>query len=573
MSATPYPVPPQQSTVEDRPAGGEVESQDGTYSISGSNVDYSQESGQGYSESEKDTNGSSFEKTTGGSGSEISDAIIDISGQVITPQPRERTIRTSRKVTTEEYEGEESTIDSEDEGEVTTVFKGPATIADEEGSQLTERTDQPRRALRSKGAAPSIQLGAGEAVEKVTATAWISKSKGTLSTIQRDETGGPEHRRQSDDLDVQLGDGSLKTLTVGHEDDLSASLPQGEVEESQREPADLTGISSAAAGRDSQEVFEEDRTSTPFPVRRLATSLGRDIRRRTNYQVVEQTETPSRGPRTLVSEVTPAIRQLRFDFTPVKEATTKEQRKEYGKRKRGEEQALDYEVETILRAGASTKGTTGTGVARESRSPEKGEETITTGGREDVNEERENVLATAPINDDQAATTIKGKDVNTAVIPKGKEIVRKSVTPEEEININEAIEEAETTPAVGGVSLEEVTETEEGKSETEAVTTEEPLTTQQSTTPAEGDNFKEGIEVEQSSLIPQTQQEELLKENRPTTGSEDKSREPSNLTEGADNPPTPVSEKPHDDDWNTARIEKEHKQASFVEEGIVNGLP
>ena len=89
MCATPYPVPPQQLPLEDRPAGGETESEDGIYSICGSGVDHSRESGRDYSESEKDTSGSSFEKYTGDSGSEISDAIIDNDGRIREPQYKE----------------------------------------------------------------------------------------------------------------------------------------------------------------------------------------------------------------------------------------------------------------------------------------------------------------------------------------------------------------------------------------------------------------------------------------------------------------------------------------------------
>ena len=213
-------------------------------------------------------------------------------------------------------EEEDSAIGFAGEGEVTIIEEET-----EGGSQLTEGTDQPKRALRSKGAAPAIQLGTGEAVVEVTATAWISKSESTRSTILRGETGGPEHRRQEDDLDVQLRDGSLKTLTVGQEDDQSTPVPRGEVEKNQREPADLTGISGAATGEDSQEVYEEQQAYNPFSVRSPSTSLGREIRQRTNYQVVEQTETPSRDPRTLVSEVTPVVRQLQFNFATINETT------------------------------------------------------------------------------------------------------------------------------------------------------------------------------------------------------------------------------------------------------------
>ena len=100
------------------------------------------------------------------------------------------------------------------------------------------------------------------------------------------------------------------------------------MERNQCEPADLTGISGAAADEDSQKIYKEQQTTNPFSVGCSSTSLGREIRKRTNYQVVEQTETPSRDPRILVSEVTPVARQLQFNFTTVEE--TKINRKEEG---------------------------------------------------------------------------------------------------------------------------------------------------------------------------------------------------------------------------------------------------
>ena len=190
---------------------------------------------------------------------------------------------------------------------------------------------------------------------EVTATAWISKDEGTRGTILRGETEGPEHRRQKDDLDVQLRDGSLKTLTVGQEDDQSTPVAQREVEKNQREPADLTGISGAASDEDSQEVYQEQQITSPFAVRCPSTSLGREIRKeRTNYQVVEQTETPSRDPRNLGSEATPVARQLQFNFTTGEETNINERKREYGKRKRGSDQAINYEVESIVITDSST---------------------------------------------------------------------------------------------------------------------------------------------------------------------------------------------------------------------------
>ena len=111
------------------------------------------------------------------------------------PQYKERTIISSRGTIEEELEEEDSAIGFAGEGEVTIIEEET-----EGGSQLTEGTDQPKRALRSKGAAPAIQLGTREAVVEVTATAWNSKSESAQSTILRGETGGPDHRRQEDDL-------------------------------------------------------------------------------------------------------------------------------------------------------------------------------------------------------------------------------------------------------------------------------------------------------------------------------------------------------------------------------------
>ena len=103
------------------------------------------------------------------------------------------------------------------------------------------------------------------------------------------------------------------------------------MEKNQHEPADLTGISGAASDEDSQEVYKEQQTPNPISVRHSSTSLGREIRKRTNYQVVEQTETPSRDPRILVSEVTPVVRQLQFNFATIEETNINERKREYGK--------------------------------------------------------------------------------------------------------------------------------------------------------------------------------------------------------------------------------------------------
>ena len=384
MCATPYPVPPQQLPVEDRPAGVETESEDGIYSICGSGVDHSRESEQNYSESEKDTNGSSFGRYTGESGSEISDVVIDNKGRIRGPQYKERTITPRRGTSEEEWEEEDSNIGFAGEGEVT--------IREEEtegGSQSTEGTDQPERALRSKGAAPAIQLGTREAVVEVTAAAWISKDEGTRGTILRGETEGPEHRRQEDDLDVQLRDGSLKTLTVGQEDDQSTPVPRREVEKNQREPADLTGISGAASDEDSQEVYQEQQITSPFSVRCSSTSLGREIRKRTNYQVVEQTETPSRDPRNLVSEVTPVARQLQFNFTTVEETNINKRKREYGKRKRGSDQAINYEVESIVITDSSTTDIGRNQDPKGISEPKGSEEIVLSEVAEEVHEEEE----------------------------------------------------------------------------------------------------------------------------------------------------------------------------------------
>ena len=122
---------------------------------------------------------------------------------------------------------------------------------------------------------------------------------------------------QKDDRETQLEGRSLKALTVGHEDDHLTPLPQREVETSQRVPADLTGVSHAAACGNSQKAIEEQPTSTPVSVRCYGTSLGRAIRKNTVDQVVDPINTPSRDPRRWQEETTPVARQLQFNFTPV----------------------------------------------------------------------------------------------------------------------------------------------------------------------------------------------------------------------------------------------------------------
>ena len=105
--------------------------------------------------------------------------------------------------------------------------------------------------------------------------------------------------------------------------------------------------------------------------------------------MVEQTETPSRDPRTLVSEVTPVARKLRFNFATINETTISEKKREYGKRKRGEDQALDYEVESILATESSTKEIRGTKDPHGIRSPKEGEETNIPAVAEEITEEEE----------------------------------------------------------------------------------------------------------------------------------------------------------------------------------------
>ena len=344
MSGTPYPVLPQQLPVEDRPAGLETESEDGIYSVCEGEEEHGRTSEQDYSESERDTNGSSVGKHTSGSG--VSEATFD-SEDRLTRQVDTRTTITSRIGTSEEESSEESS---------TAGFVGESetTVREESASQLTERTDQPERALRSRGAAPAIQLGKREAVTAVTEVAWISKSEGTRDTILRDETDCPEHRRHEDDLDDQLRRGSLKTLTVGQEDDQLPSLPPEGVERNQREPADLTGISGAASGEDLQPACQEQLIQYPLVVKGLGTPLEGDIRReRTNYQVVDQTETPSRDPRNIGSEATPVARQLQFQFTTEEGTRLLERRREYGKRKRHSEEDIHYEVGAIINLDSS----------------------------------------------------------------------------------------------------------------------------------------------------------------------------------------------------------------------------
>ena len=344
MSGTPYPVPPQQLPVEDHPAGVETETEDGLYSVCEGEEEHSGRSEQDYSESERDTNGSSVGRYTSGSG--ISDVAFDSEGRLRTQEDTKSAI-ISRVGTSEEESSEESS---------TTGFVGESeiTIREESASQLTERTDQPGRALRSRGAAPAIQLGKGEVVTAVIEAAWISKSKGTGDTILRDETDCPEHRRHEDDLDDQLRGGSLKTLTVGQEDDQLPSLPPEGVERNQREPADLTGISGAAAGEDLQPVCQEQLTQYPLVVKDLGTPLGRDIREeRTNYQVVDQIETPSRDPRKIGGEATPVARQLQFDLTTEEGTRLLERRREEEEQRRHSDEVIHYEVGALINLDSS----------------------------------------------------------------------------------------------------------------------------------------------------------------------------------------------------------------------------
>ena len=323
----------------------ETESEDGIYSVCEGEEGQDRRSEQNYSESERDTNGSSIGRNTSGSG--ISDVAFDSEGRLRTQVDTRRSI-ISRTGTSEEESSEESSTAG-------FIGEGEITIREDKGSQLTEGTDQPERALRSRGAAPAIQLGKGEAVTEVTEVAWISKNEGTRGTILRDETDCPEHRRHEDDLDDQLRRGSLKTLTVGQEDDQFPSLPPKGVERNQREPADLTGISGAAAGEDLQPACQEQQIHYPFVVKDLGTPLERDIRKkRTNYQVVDQIETPSRDPRNIGSEATPVARQLQFHFTTGEETRLLERRREYEQRPRDGDQIIHYEVGAIINLDSST---------------------------------------------------------------------------------------------------------------------------------------------------------------------------------------------------------------------------
>ena len=364
MSETPYPVPDQKAPQGEPPEGEESETED-EHSIVESNVDYSQSSGR--SESEKDTNGTSGGRITGESGSEISDGTYNKSGEALKKIPERRTKTSELGARIEEHsEEEEASLDfaHEEEDTIVTLNINKSISIDSRDraveSQLPERPDQPGRALRSKGAALPVQLGARDAAERITAAAWISRSAGTYSTIPRGEERKPGHRRQRYELDIQSKDGSLKTLTVGQEDDASTPLPRRGVEQSQREPSDWIGISGAASGRDSPRTEEEQGLLTPNSVRRLTTSLGREICQRTDYQVVEQTETPRRDPRTLVIETALVARKLQFREEDKTEEATKERiaialveeftEEEHAEehREQNEEELLDREVEKIF---------------------------------------------------------------------------------------------------------------------------------------------------------------------------------------------------------------------------------
>ena len=244
MSETPFPVPEQTIPLEDRPGGEDSETGD-EHSISGSNRDYSQSSGR--SESEKGTNGTSHDGVTGGSGSEISEEADNNLEETL-----RKTGTESSKAVSEGEEIEEcgektaATIVTLNDDENSRIEKGDSSVE----SQLPKRTDHPERALRSRGAARPIQLGKADVPEKVTAAAWISRSAGTSTTIPRGEERRPGHRYRNE-LEFRSEDASLKTLTVGQEDNAPTPLPRRGVEQNQREPADGTGISGAASGRDS----------------------------------------------------------------------------------------------------------------------------------------------------------------------------------------------------------------------------------------------------------------------------------------------------------------------------------
>ena len=76
-------------------------------SVCESHVEYDKEGGIEYSGSERGITNSSGERTTYESGSEISDAVIDISGEIVRPRKSENTTQ-EEEITIVESEGEET---------------------------------------------------------------------------------------------------------------------------------------------------------------------------------------------------------------------------------------------------------------------------------------------------------------------------------------------------------------------------------------------------------------------------------------------------------------------------------
>ena len=434
MSETPYPVPDLKVSQGEPPEGEESETED-ERSIVESNVDYSQSSER--SESEKDTNGTSAGRVTGESGSEVGNGTYNKSEEALKKITERRTKTLELGAGVEEHsDGEEASLDfaNEEEDTIVTLNINKNISIDSRDkaveSQLPERPDQPGRALRSKGAAKPVQLGAGDAVERITVAAWISRSAGTYSTIPRGEERRPEHRRQIYELDIHSKDESLKTLTVGQEDDVSTLLPRRGVEQSQREPSDWIGISGAAAGRDSPRAEEQQEVITPNSVRRLTTSLEREICQRTDYQVVEQTETPRRDPRTLVVETALVARKLQFRkedkpekaiekriaIALVEEFTEEEHDKEHGEQ--NEEELLDREVAKIFQ--------------KEVASPQLDEdEAILTKSRVDILPKQIKVPA-ATAEDDEESDQSRDKEGGQGLLAIGSKVVTSPETEESE---------------------------------------------------------------------------------------------------------------------------------------------
>ena len=95
--------------------------------------------------------------------------------------------------------------------------------------------------------------------------------------------------------------------------------------------------------------------------------------------MVEQTETPSRDPINVGGEATPVARQLQFDFTVGKKTTVSERKRDYGKRKRGSDQAINYEVDSDIIINSSTRDTGRSKVHEDSSELEEREEIVRSG--------------------------------------------------------------------------------------------------------------------------------------------------------------------------------------------------